>query len=194
MWKGNKNLHDNLDTEYLKTKFLQIPGEGIDNTGRIKLAELVKGKILDIACGPCINYKLMKNKNYSGMDLARIMLDVARELYPELDGKLYEGAIQEIPFKDNEFDTIIARHIFEHIPDWKVAMKECLRVAKKYCYFVFYLHPTDEPEEIKYYPKWEGKDTAYYLNRYNKSDVESVFKEYEFKIYNTADLIYEVKM
>ncbi len=194
MWKGNKNLHDTLDHDYLKNKFLRIPGEGIDNTGRIKLAELVKGKgsILDVACGTCVNYELMKDLNYHGFDLTQQMLDVALELYPELEGKLYNGSIQGMGFIDNEFDVVIARHIFEHIPDWREAMTECLRVAKKYCYFIFYIHPTKEPEEIKYVEN--GTEGAYYLNRYNIDDVESVFKGYEFKKYTTADLIYEVRI
>ena len=35
-----------------------------------------------------------------------------------------------LPFKDEEFDMIIANHILEHVPDWWNCFKECSRILK----------------------------------------------------------------
>lgn len=35
-----------------------------------------------------------------------------------------------LPFKDNEFDLIIANHILEHIPNWWECFKELARIVK----------------------------------------------------------------
>jgi len=36
-----------------------------------------------------------------------------------------------LPFQDKCFDELRAQEVFEHIPDWKKALHECCRVAKK---------------------------------------------------------------
>lgn len=35
-----------------------------------------------------------------------------------------------LPFKDNEFDLIIANHVLEHVPNWFECMRELARVVK----------------------------------------------------------------
>jgi len=35
-----------------------------------------------------------------------------------------------LPFKDNEFDFIIANHILEHVPNWWNVVEECARILK----------------------------------------------------------------
>jgi SAM-dependent methyltransferase len=35
-----------------------------------------------------------------------------------------------LPFKDNEFDLIIANHILEHVPNWWECFKELARIVK----------------------------------------------------------------
>jgi ubiquinone/menaquinone biosynthesis C-methylase UbiE len=213
MWKGsNKNPHDTMNRNYIKNSFLKWPGFGKDSKGRIKVAELIKEKsmdkpsILDIPCGNCITLEVLKERNfdfdYHGADLTEQMLQVSLELYPELEGKLHKYYIQNMGIRDNSYDVVQARHIFEHIPDWKDAMRECIRIARYYVYFVFFIKPTSELEDIQYRKRDKGD---FYMSRYNKEDVESVFKDYEFKYYPdivsnpirptvTTDTIYEVRI
>ena len=38
---------------------------------------------------------------------------------------------KSLPFKDNEFDFVIASHVLEHVEDFKFFIKELERVSKK---------------------------------------------------------------
>ncbi len=208
MWDGNKNMHDSLSRDHVKHVFMKQPGFGVDSSGRQKVAELIKEtvwlNILDIPCGNCVMYEVLKNYipdiDYWGVDLTQQLLDVSLELYPELKGRLSKGYIQRTWFDDNKYDVVIARHIFEHIPDWQEAMEECLRIASKYVYFVFYL-PPGKDEKINLVRNTSGD---YYLNTYREKDVIEQFGGRKYQKFTeitdkknaakTTDVIYEVKL
>jgi len=76
-------------------------------------------KVLHVAPEQCFRgrFKKLKNLDYITADLESPIADVKMN-------------IQDIPFKDNEFDVVICNHVFEHVPDDKKAMREVLRVLK----------------------------------------------------------------
>jgi len=207
MWKGNKNMHNSLSRDHVKNVFMKGKGFGIDSLGRQKVAELIRDKglknILDIPCGNCVMYEVLKKYipdiDYYGSDLTSQMIGVSLELFPELDYKIELYPIQATAYNDNEFDVVIARHIFEHIPDWKEAIAECIRIAKKYIYYVFFLEPGKE-EKLKLVNNISGD---YYLNTYKEKDVITQFGGRRYHKYikisdkknatKTTDIIYEVK-
>lgn len=202
-------MHDALKKDYLKNEFLKWPGFGVDSVGRNKLAELIKNKsilepsILDVPCGNSINYQVFKQYDfdfqYYGADLTDKLIESSIELYPELHDHFTLCYIQDLPFVPGQFDIVVARHIFEHIPDWRKAIQECLRVASKYTYLIFFKEPGYN-EDIKLEKRRTGD---FYLNTYRRFDIEQQFKDYEFNYYpnlvsesnntnDTTDYIYEV--
>ncbi|MBM3165934.1 MAG: glycosyltransferase [Chloroflexi bacterium] len=64
-----------------------------------------------------------------GLDLSVPNILRGREKYPHL--RFIHGFAEEIPFKDNYFDIVILGDVIEHFRNPKVALAECLRVAKK---------------------------------------------------------------
>lgn len=129
-----------------------------------------KPTLLDVPCGAGVDYKVLSSLcGYTGMDKTHSIVQAMKKNYPEAD--ILQGDIREIPAKDESYDYVHARAIFEHLcdlEDTKTAMKECYRVAKKGCIFAFFL-PLGAEENIR----WNG---AYYNNIYKKSDVEEVIK------------------
>jgi SAM-dependent methyltransferase len=77
-------------------------------------------KVLHVAPEQCFysKFRKLKNLNYITADLESPIAEV------RLD-------IQNMPFKDNEFDMVICNHVLEHVKDDKKAMSEILRVLKK---------------------------------------------------------------
>ncbi len=57
----------------------------------------------------------MKNLTYITADLESPLADV------KLD-------VQDMPFKDQEFDVVICNHVLEHVPDDRKAIREIFRV------------------------------------------------------------------
>lgn len=65
-------------------------------------------------------------------DFSEGMLEKARETLGDADGIDYRTIdIQEIPFPDGTFDTVIANMMLYHVPDLYRALKEVRRVLKK---------------------------------------------------------------
>ena len=83
------------------------------------LLENPNWKILDIGCG------------YSANKYATTVSDIndLSDYYKDLPFvKIKE---KKLPFKDNEFDFVIASHVLEHVEDFKFFIKELERVSSK---------------------------------------------------------------
>ena len=83
------------------------------------LQENISWKVLDIGCG----YTAHKNAN--------VVCDVQdlSSVYKEKDFVKLTSNI--LPFKDKEFDFVIASHVIEHVKDVEIFIKELQRVSSK---------------------------------------------------------------
>ena len=76
-------------------------------------------RILHVAPEQCFEerFKKLTNIDYITADLESPLAD-------------YKCDVQNLPFKDNEFDAVICNHVLEHVDDDARAMSEILRVMK----------------------------------------------------------------
>ncbi len=107
--------------------------EGTDNSVACidRIAQDIVGEsICDVGCGTGYLLKILKEKrpelrSLTGVDF---VIDDANSL-PGID---YVAAkIETLPFEDNAFDTVICTHVIEHILDYRAAIAELRRVARK---------------------------------------------------------------
>ena len=87
-----------------------------------------------------INNILEKNKNWNILDIgcgyrananATVIADIQdfSELYKER--KFIKIKDKKLPFKDKEFDFVIASHVLEHVEDFEFFIKELERISSK---------------------------------------------------------------
>jgi len=83
------------------------------------LSKNIGWKILDIGCG------------YRANKYATVIADIKdfTEFYK--DKEFVKINEKKLPFKDNEFDFVIASHVIEHVEDFEFFLKELERVSKK---------------------------------------------------------------
>ena len=75
--------------------------------------------ILDIGCG------------YNANKFANVICDVQDLSNYYLNKKFIKLIEKKLPFKNNEFDFVIASHVMEHVEDVEFFIKELERVSKK---------------------------------------------------------------
>ena len=75
--------------------------------------------ILDIGCG------------YNANKFANVICDVQNLSNHYANKKFIKLTDIKLPFKDNEFDFVIASHVMEHVEDVEFFIKELERVSKK---------------------------------------------------------------
>lgn len=90
--------------------------------------------ILDVGCGEGITLDRLRKeaigKELSGIDYSDDALKIGKKIYPDLN--LKKGDIYDIKEKDNSYDLVIATEVLEHLEDPEKALKELIRVSKKY--------------------------------------------------------------
>ena len=76
-------------------------------------------KILDIGCG------------YSANKNASVIADIQDLSYFYKDKNFIKISGKKLPFKDKEFDFVIASHVIEHVEDFEFFVKELERISPR---------------------------------------------------------------
>jgi ubiquinone/menaquinone biosynthesis C-methylase UbiE len=107
---------------------------GTDNSAAclVQVASDIVGRsICDVGCGT--GYLLDYIKKHTSTKLERLVgIDFNVPENPRFDGiEFISGKIEKLPFKDNEFDTVVCTHVIEHILDYRTAISELRRIAAR---------------------------------------------------------------
>lgn len=85
------------------------------------------GKYFDAGCGTGLILRHCP-KNSVGLDINPRNIEKARKYLPGI--KLILGDIENTPFNDNFFSTVICTEVFEHLPNPSKALAEILRILE----------------------------------------------------------------
>lgn len=101
----------------------------------IKLAKSVNPtSILDVGCGEGFSLNKLNENNIGekleGVDYSKEAISIGKKLFPNLS--LKQDSIYNLPYKDNTFDIVLSTEVLEHLENPKKALREILRVSKKY--------------------------------------------------------------
>ena len=88
-------------------------------------------KVLEVGCGTGVFTEVIKklSNNIIATDISKNMLLEAKKRNPDVEFK--EADIENLPFKDQEFDLVIAINSFSYVPKKNKGIKEIQRVLKK---------------------------------------------------------------
>jgi ubiquinone/menaquinone biosynthesis C-methylase UbiE len=85
-------------------------------------------KVLEVGCGRGYLANILSTK----YEIIACDINISQQLihkYPNIRFK--QENIQNLSFRDNEFDTVICTHTLEHVQYFNIAIKELRRVTKK---------------------------------------------------------------
>ncbi len=107
--------------------------EGTDNSAACidRIVKSIEGEsVCDVGCG---TGALLSRIQSAHPALARLVgVDFVIDDASSLPGIEYVAAkVETLPFEDGEFDTVICTHVIEHILDYRQAIAELRRIAKR---------------------------------------------------------------
>ncbi|MDV7390942.1 class I SAM-dependent methyltransferase, partial [Arthrospira platensis SPKY1] len=118
--------------------------------------QLVQGKsVLDVGIGNgAFSNILTKSERFDkvvGIDIKKN----SKLIIPEENYSFYEMSVVDLKFSDNQFDTVVAMEVLEHleVQDFPVALKELRRVTKNRLITTV---PYNEPEPVWWHDKPGG--------------------------------------
>jgi ubiquinone/menaquinone biosynthesis C-methylase UbiE len=160
---------DNLKKEYRFNEYLGWLGDSNVESRvfiRDNIKELGIKSIADFGCGPCVDYKSLKNDGYEFDYLGIDSCVHLKEVNESENIPFLKSPVEKTGLKDNTYELSYSRHLFEHLPSYKDALKEMIRISSKYVVHIFFIKPSEE-ENINY---WEEENL--YHNQYSKNDIE----------------------
>ncbi|WP_455424190.1 class I SAM-dependent methyltransferase [Flavobacterium bizetiae] len=94
-----------------------------------------KGKsVLDLGCGygwHCIYAKEQGAENVIGVDLSKKMIDKAKENSKQLAIDYYQMPVEDIDFKEEQFDIVFSSLTFHYIENLNVVFRKIHQYLKK---------------------------------------------------------------
>lgn len=160
--KIERYSHKKTVEEYYSERFYEPIGMIRDRVEKKIVLSNVLGRVLDGGCGPGrFSLKLADEKReVVGIDTSWEMLSYASQ---NSDKKINftRGNLEDLPFRDNSFDSVISIRVLFHIPDYKNVVKEFLRVLKPNGRIIIQMYSGDENIRQNLFLKWFIQSSLY---------------------------------
>lgn len=90
------------------------------------------GPVLDIGCGDGLLLKTLKGReiNGKGLDISKTAVEKCRK--NNLEAVQFDISTGQLPFQNNEFKTVIALDVLEHLYEPEKLLKEIHKISGKY--------------------------------------------------------------
>lgn len=153
-----------------------------------KLNELEVKSLLDVGCGTGPIFELIINgpqwdniHKYKGVDYSWRMIETAKELFPHGNFEVQDA--RKLKEEDNSWECVLLMHCLDHLDDYKAAIKEAVRVSKKYiciCLWRSFVSEGTNLNPRNMYGKKEGEEPWQdtFLQEYSKGALIKEFDKY----------------
>ena len=92
------------------------------------LADVVGPSVLEVGCGGgALSARMSRTATVTACDI--VVRREVRDRYPTVS--FSEASVERLPFRDDEFDTVVSTHTLEHVRDLRRAIDELRRVARR---------------------------------------------------------------
>ena len=139
-----------------------------------KIINSINGKnLIDIGCGGGLMIGLIKLFNPKMKVTGFEGSESIRPIWEKRNLDVLTGDIYNLPFKNNEFETVISSHVIEHLEQPEKMIEESLRISKKR---VIHIVPEGNVNEKNF--------GTPHLKIYNRVNFKKLFNQKNIKIIN----------
>lgn len=125
-------------------------GDSINHPSRKWLAEITENEsLLNVGCGSGKEYENLgrihkRLSDYRGYDSSHKFIEACQGKYPEAEFRI--GNALSLPEQVGSWDTVLCRHILEHVSDWRRALREAFRIARRRVIIILWRSLSNHPE------------------------------------------------
>lgn len=130
------------------------------------------GNILDAGCGTGLILRHLSKKSI-GVDINPRNIKKAKQHAPF--AKVFLADIEKLPFKNNEFTTVVCTEVIEHQPDPIPTLNEFKRVLRKNGVIIGSVPSASPIWILRFLSSTCPRGEPYHKN-FNKNELESLFK------------------
>lgn len=115
------------------------------------------GTVLEVGCGVGHNADVVKASGeftYTGVDYSEDFIRTAKHRRGWYDFAVMDALM--LDYQDKQFDCVISGCVLLHIVNWRTALSEAARVARKF--LVLHRTPITQTETLYYFKKAYGVD------------------------------------
>lgn len=141
---------------------------------------LIGENIVEIGCGSGLIYESMLNhrivtpSSYIGGDVSLNMLTIAKQRYPQVPFLRLD--IFQLPFDTASVDNVINIQVLQHLPGYKDAVKELVRVTRKQLIIDTWFVSGNE-DSISFQNSGAGDTEKFFNNFYSYPKFAAFLKE-----------------
>lgn len=173
----NKNTYNEVAEEFEQTR-----KKYSSETEELKVYVKEKEKVLDLGCGTGRLYEIFRDKgiNYTGIDFSEKLIQIAKEKYGDM---FVLGDILNLPFPNENFDSIWAMASLHHIPTKKFrkkAISHIYRILKPGGRVIATCWKLKSFLRKDVYVPFHGKKRYYHV--FSLGELKRLFKNAGFKI------------
>lgn len=123
------------DKYHTKNPIARLLMNGFIGSLKNCLDQIQVTRVLDAGCGEgeltnLVYQQLPGLEKLKGIELEAVTVAEANRRFPHLD--ISQGTIYDLPFENDSFDLVMACEVLEHLEDPQKAIKEIMRVSKRY--------------------------------------------------------------
>lgn len=184
--KSQRRVWNKIAFEW--NEFRQSPLEEV-----VEFLKKQKGNILDLGCGSGRNF-ISVNGTLYGVDFSKKMLKLAKAKANELKIKLIKSKLENLPFKNNFFDSAIciaSLHCVRTEKRRRKAISELYRVLKPGARAIISVWNKNskrfQNSKKEKFMSWRNKAKRYYY-LYEPEEIYNLFEEAGFKILKKFEL------
>lgn len=169
---GRKKTYEEIQDKESAYSRGTMWGERVkDTVNRYK--DYIVGDVLDIGCNDGYGMGLISDLGHEvqGIDISNRKVRIAQE-----NGlQAVKGYMEELPYKNDQFDTVFCSHVLEHSKDLQKAVSEINRVARRAVLVIPIEQDSQNPAHVtsftsgedlkRLFPNWKVLHDEY-LNRY----------------------------
>lgn len=153
----------------------------------LKQNKITKGNVLDLGCGGGRHTTLFAKKGYNsyGIDFSKKAINLAKldAIDKKVNVEFEVGDVFKLPYPKDCFDIVYDGGCLHHIrkKDWKIYLKNILRVLKKQGYFIIFEFSVNTKyltgKKISKKKNWIIKNN-HYSHFFTKKEIKDLFSKH----------------